>query len=1562
MANSGMPKYMDVTPRITNLDAYAADLNKVVSLVQAANKKISSQSAKFQPFQFDSAAVSKNLAGITSSFTTFWRGFDARNNVLTNFGQSLQQVGRSIRYFAFDFERLGRTLSVALTLPLVAAGTAIVKWGSEFEQALKKVQVLVAQSEETVQRWGNQILTTMAGLGQSPNELAKGLFFAASAFGELADQAPVMDILRASAAGATIGLGEMEDVTRLLTASMQAYESSNLSASEAMFVLVKTAQEGNFESSKLATSLGRVLGVSTALKVPFRDLVTYIAGITRIGEDPSRIVTSLNSALLKLLAPTSKANKLMEAYGFSTERLKQTIASPGGLIQLLNDMRRAMPGEAFAEIFTTRAVRTALVATESLANEMEEINSAMYRDEEKRQRELESLNKMTSRGITADWIDARKKQLQADVYYADLMEKLVIESTNTVAGQYKILKDTIQSIGIGAFNSVVQKPLLDFLKNLNTRLLEVNKQVAQNPKTIRLLFGIGAALAALGPGTIVLARLVQSLTVFTGILGASLRLVGNLAGTALNVLVKSFGFLGTAMLNIVRLGVPFVRVFSTAGVYAAQFAAYITKYTLVAVTQLSLAMTTLIARFVVWLNFTLAARAASITGMFASAAAWALRFSTAIGGVIATLGTMIGVSGAVVAGFGAIGLAVIAVAGAFTKIRDVVKPVVNKIGESFDAVKKEAPSWGEGLTEQYSIGILRGAAYVVRALTTIANIITGLLKPGSPPPILPQIDEWGKGTMEAWLSGWGKADFGILKDTMSTIRGYLLSVLAFNEDDHKEGIVAQMILGSRKSIIDAINEVNKSGQLAKETLQKIFDSLGTTTPALQGYIKAQFSVYAATQKLTSAQNALNRATKEYEDRLKPLNKRLSEINAKQEERARQQREEALNYLLTQEIPEDVRVAAQLELESIGLERQIANVELDRDTTLPVLEEQVQIAQENLDDAQKQLDYYEGLMDIQEQEASLLQDIADMLKKIKDAVEDVAEKLKKGLELGLPDDLDLGEGLVGDGLGLGDPSDIIGDWDKQLETLMGEVEGLKEAWGGVWDAVTERWNTFKTDTLDPMIKRFNDFKNDTLIPLGKQAVTSFGEISESWKTNLAIGLENLPTINWEEYGTNEEGETFPEYFKRIWDEAFGEWDASSVLEEISSYISGEFIPWLTQEALPAIVGAFNFIATLPLKFVVAMYGTIDSIKRFFGVIWETISGVSNSVFMFFHDTITKFGNFLVRSGQEWSDWKQTHWDPFWDGVSEKWQAFKDAVDEGVQSVLDWWGSLFGSFTTQSATFGGQLGGMKTGLTLLRIVFFNVKERITEYVDKLNEKFQEWHDKLIEVRDYIENTVKATMQGLYNKFDNIQTAVIAAKDAMNDFNERVKDYVSNIADGAKEKLGEFYQGFVDIGDYLQQTFIGLWDTILEKVSNALTKIGQAITDGLRLLGILRDTDDGTAGGQGSTTGGSTTPDDKTPEFFREAAFAEAATAYLPPQNYTTQSPFRNISPVGATGIASTLAQTAAHDESVRVHVSPGAVAALDGGVIVNFGDVHISNGMEMAQFEERVERVIINSLTR
>lgn len=1531
MAGGEIPRYMAVTPVVADLDKFAQDVNKVASIVDSANKRISAQGAKFSPFKIDTKSMQRGLASITSQFTNMWKSFDARSNIFSNFGSQLTQMGRSIRYFAFDFERLGRTLTVGLTVPLVAAGAAMVKWGSDFEQSLRKVEVLVDQNRETVTKWGQEILTTMAGLGQSPNELAEGLFFAASAFGSMADKAPVMEVLRSAAAGATIGLGKMEDVTRLLTASVNAYAHENLGAAEAMYVLVKTVTEGNFQADKLATSLGRVLGSATALKIPFRDLVTYIAGITRIGEDPSRIITSLNSALLKMLNPTSKAQEILEYYGYTLEGIKDTLATPGGLLNLLNEFRDTMSDQAFGQLFTNRAVRTALVATDALRAEMQQINDSMTKSEKKRLNDIETFTRMKMSGMNTEYANFMLEKLEADKFYADQLQRLVIQSTDTVQGQTKILKDTIQSISIGAFQSVVQKPLLDFLKQLNQQFLSLNQVVQQNPMTIRLILGIGAGLAALGPGTIILARLVQSLTVFTNVAGLVFRMVGYLSGSLINLFVKGFGAVGTTVLRSTSAMLSFFLMAQRAAFYVSSLAAVITGKALFALSAFGLKLVVAargashFAASVAALQFT---RFVSFFGTLGTAAA---KVTAGMAGFAATLSPVLAASAAAAAAIGGITLAFGGLLVAGGKIRQAVKPIAEQVSGGFNQLREESKTWGEGLMATYSNGIIRGAAYVVRALTSIANIITGMLRPKSPPKILPEIDMWGRGTMEAWLEGWGKADFSVLGDIMGNVERYLNKVLVFEDEDRGEGIVAQMVLGSQNALIDAINQVKNTGQVAKDVLENIFASLGTTTPALRGYISAQLRVAAATNKIAVAQKKLNDVTEKYEALLKPLNRRLERINAQQEERARGQREEELKNLLEQEIPDEIRTAALLELEEIGIERQISNLEQQQaDATAP-LEDQVTIAEQELAAAQEQLDYFEGLMGLQENQATLLETIADSLKEAKDELEEIKEKLKEGLELGagvpIEDALpEAGEGIDFSGVG----TEIVGEFDAQIASLMEEVEGMKEAWGGLWDAVTERWNVFRDGPLADIKSRFDEFKNNTLIPVANILAEGMDTAAANWDEGLG-GLVD-EGLDWSIIGVDANGQTFPEYWNATMQEAFGGMTAVTAAQNAVNTINDVVLPAFF-ELIQGAINVKNEVGNMFLR----IAGT-----------WN--DGITYGLIPAYNDVKTTFGNMTSDA-----ETMKTN-------VVTSLTSLKDQFIEGLKGMVSSEQGFQKENTRTRSTFGLNTYLMGARMSNFEATYLAVKLSVSTATQGLMDKFQEWWDLMDEIKTFIVDNFNKALEAIKDWLDGISGAASATIEWFGALRTEIQTLIDESLANAQLALENFLTALTNIGNYVvgglsdAVSSIGdIIDGLVQDVLNLIDRLKEAI-------GLKGKADAGDAGGQNPPrgTGGSGVPEES---FGFQALAAEEVFGYNPSSSYPVNtSPFRNINPVSSTGIASGFSTAAAHDESVSVVVSPGASAVLDGGVQINFGDVNISNGMELAEFEARVERVITNSITR
>lgn len=95
--------------------------------------------------------------------------------------------------------------------------------------------------------------------------------------------------------------------------------------------------------------------------------------------------------------------------------------------------------------------------------------------------------------------------------------------------------------------------------------------------------------------------------------------------------------------------------------------------------------------------------------------------------------------------------------------------------DRFAQIASSAFRWGANLVQEFASGIT-GAGYLQDALFGLADTLEYWLAPGSPPRILPQIDEWGADTLAAWLSGWTDGGGDIeryLADAMRSLEPFL---------------------------------------------------------------------------------------------------------------------------------------------------------------------------------------------------------------------------------------------------------------------------------------------------------------------------------------------------------------------------------------------------------------------------------------------------------------------------------------------------------------------------------------------------------------------------------------------------------------------------------------------------------------------------------------------------------------------------------------------------------------------------------------------------------------------
>ncbi|GAF68960.1 unnamed protein product, partial [marine sediment metagenome] len=261
----------------------------------------------------------------------------------------------------------------------------------------------------------------------------------------------------------------------------------------------------------------------------------------------------------------------------------------------------------------------------------------------------------------------------------------------------------------------------------------------------------------------------------------------------------------------------------------------------------------------------------------------------AIAKVIAFFGLIFGWFGILVIPILALGAAVAGLAIAFIASFRKIEKI------SGDAAKGLIPKmweFGKELILAFARGMAAAMMFVIQVLIGIGRVIAEWLRPGSPPKIAPDLDKWGEEAMNTYLKGWLSADFGIFNDIAGKVEGLLRSM----GRKFGDGLIPK-IIGSRKAIAEAVNEIKKFGKLTEAAIKKITKAAGKGAGLILDYVEALLEVKKATDLVKESQEELTRINKEYEESLRPLTGRLKEISDRQKEVADNQKIQELMQVL-----------------------------------------------------------------------------------------------------------------------------------------------------------------------------------------------------------------------------------------------------------------------------------------------------------------------------------------------------------------------------------------------------------------------------------------------------------------------------------------------------------------------------------------------------------------------------------------------------------------------------------------------------------------------------------------
>jgi TP901 family phage tail tape measure protein len=275
------------------------------------------------------------------------RGFD---RAMTRSEKRFATVGRNL-------QSTGRTLTHALTIPIVAAAAVSVKLAVDFEASMTKIIALVGISRKQVNAWSEDILALAPEVGKSPQELGDALYFVASA-GFRGEEA--FNILRISAMAAATGLGETKDVADALTSAINAYGIETLGAREGTNTLIAAVTQGKMPVDALSSAIGQVLGVASEVGISFQEVAGTAAALSRVGAPVNRTMTGIRFLLTALIKPSSAGAAALKDVGLSVSGVAKSLREEG-LLATLTELKKRLPIRDFLQVVGgARGVITAL--------------------------------------------------------------------------------------------------------------------------------------------------------------------------------------------------------------------------------------------------------------------------------------------------------------------------------------------------------------------------------------------------------------------------------------------------------------------------------------------------------------------------------------------------------------------------------------------------------------------------------------------------------------------------------------------------------------------------------------------------------------------------------------------------------------------------------------------------------------------------------------------------------------------------------------------------------------------------------------------------------------------------------------------------------------------------------------------------------------------------------------------------------------------------------------------------------------------------------------------------
>ncbi|WP_062397839.1 phage tail tape measure protein [Methanogenium cariaci] len=295
------------------------------------------------------AGMAVNITGDSSGAV---EAFDRAQAALEATDKQLQQSQKNWEAVGAKMTATGKTLSLAVTTPLLATGGALaLSTAVDFDDSMRQVQAATCATAEEFDRLRETALDLGSSTAFTASQAAQAMMYLGKAgldTNEILEATPQM--LSLASAGA-MDLGTSADIA---TNVMSGFRLEVEDLGHVSDILAEAASSSNTSIEQLGEAMTYVGPVASSAGLSIEETTAAIEIMSNAGIQGSMAGTALRGAMSQLLAPTDQVTEVLAKYGLTAEEVDPATRSLAEILDTLAAAGLSTGGDAMT-LFGDRA-------------------------------------------------------------------------------------------------------------------------------------------------------------------------------------------------------------------------------------------------------------------------------------------------------------------------------------------------------------------------------------------------------------------------------------------------------------------------------------------------------------------------------------------------------------------------------------------------------------------------------------------------------------------------------------------------------------------------------------------------------------------------------------------------------------------------------------------------------------------------------------------------------------------------------------------------------------------------------------------------------------------------------------------------------------------------------------------------------------------------------------------------------------------------------------------------------------------------------------------------------